>query len=84
MMFTAIKRTTTFNTIHYVDGSPQSNDTGGRKDNQGNPYTILDDPQFVGPFLQEFDLTQAKGGVNFRPTSAYTVQNQIGDPRWFE
>ena len=83
-LLTNNKRTTTFNTIHYVDGSPQSNDTGGRKDNQGNPYTILDDPQFVGPFLQEFDLTQAKGGVNFRPTSAYTVQNQIGDPRWFE
>lgn len=78
-------KTTRFNTIWGVDGgTPNSNDTGGRKDNNGNPYTTLEDPQFVGPFLQEFDLTQAKGGVNFRPTGAYAVENKSGDPRWYE
>lgn len=77
--------TTPYNTIFGVDGgTPNGNDTGGRKDKLGNPYATLDDPAFKGPFLQEFDLTKAKGGVDFRPTSSYTVQHQIGDPRWFE
>ena len=78
-------RSTRFNTIWGVDGgTPNNNDTGGRKDNNGNPYATLEDPLFAGPFLQEFDLTQAKGGVNFRPAGAYVVEHQSGDPRWYE
>ena len=79
------KRYTPFNIIWGVDGgTPNGNDTGGRKDTNGNPYATLEDPNFVGPFLQEFDLTQPKGGVNFRPQSDYAVTNKIGDPRWYE
>lgn len=79
------KRRTIGNTIWGVDGgTPNNNDTGGRKDNEGNPYATLEDPDFVGPFLQEFDLTQAKGGVNFTPRGAVAVENQSGDPRWYE
>lgn len=77
--------TTPYNTIFGVDGgTPNNNDTGGRKDKLGNPYATLEDPQFVGPFLQEFDLNQTNGGVNFRPTAPYATQNKIGDPRWYE
>ena len=77
--------TTPGNTIWGVDGgTPHSNDTGGRKDKLGNPYATLEDPQFVGPFLQEFDLTQEKGGVNFTPTASYAVSQKAGDPRWYE
>lgn len=79
------KRSTTFNTIFGVDGGkPNNNDIGGRKDKDGNPYATEEDPQFVGPFLQEFDLTQKLGGVNFKPTAPYATANQIGDPRWYE
>lgn len=77
--------TTPGNTIWGVDGgTPNSNDTGGRKDKLGNPYATLEDPQFVGPFLQEFDLEQLNGGVNFKPTGAIAVENKAGDPRWYE
>lgn len=79
------KRNTAGNTIWGVDGgTPNSNDTGGRTDNNGNPYATLEDPQFVGPFLQEFDLTQPAGGVNFKPTGSIAMQNQAGDPRWYK
>lgn len=78
-------RSTRFNTIWGVDGgTPNNNDTGGKKDNNGNPYATLEDPLFAGPFLQEFDLTQAKGGVDFRPAGAYAVEHRSGDPRWYE
>lgn len=73
------------NTIFGVDGgNPNNNDIGGRKDKLGNPYATLEDPEFEGPFLQEFDLSQPKGGVNFRPTAPIATQNQSGDPRWYE
>jgi hypothetical protein len=73
------------NTIFGVDGgTPNSTDTGGRKDKLGNPYATLEDPDFVGPFLQEFDLTQDKGGVNFKPQGEVAVSNKSGDPRWYE
>lgn len=78
------KKTTEYNTMHYVVTEPQSNDTGGRKDSQGNPLSTLDDPQFAGQFMQELDLTKENGGINLRPTSSYTVDNKIGDLRWFE
>lgn len=77
-------RSTSFNTICGISASVNSNDNGGRKDSNGNPYATEEDPQFVGPTLQEFDLTQAKGGVNFQPTAPYAVENKIGDPRWYE
>ncbi len=70
--------------MHYEVTEPQSNDTGGRKDTQGNPLTTEDNPQFAGSFMQELDLTKENGGINLRPTSSYTVDNKIGDPRWFE
>ena len=78
-------RHTPGNTIWGVDGgTPNGNDTGGRKDNDGNPYATLEDPQFVGPFLQEIDLDdQLKGGVNFTPTAPVATGNHAGDPRWY-
>ena len=78
-------RHTPGNTIWGVDGgTPNGNDTGGRKDNDGNPYATLEDPQFVGPFLQEIDLDDtAKGGVNFTPTAPVATGNKAGDPRWY-
>lgn len=47
-------------------------------------YAEQIDPDFVGPTLQEFNLDEAKGGVNFRPQESTCVSNKIGDPRWFE
>ena len=75
---------TPYNTMWGVDsGTPQGNDIGGRKDKQGRPYCTEDNPGFTEPF-KEFDLSQPKGGVDFRPSSNYTTTNRIGDPRWFE
>lgn len=76
---------TRFNTIFGVEGgAPNSNDIGSRKDAEGNPFCTEEDPGFAGPVNVEFDLTQAKGGVNFRPTAEYAVTHKCGDPRWFE
>ncbi len=47
-------------------------------------YGEKEDPNFVGPTLEEFNLDEAKGGVNFRPQNQYCIDNKIGDPRWFE
>lgn len=61
---------------------------GNYNDNVSNAndlkYADKVDPNFVGPTLQEFNLDDAKGGVNFRPQNATCVDNKIGDPRWFE
>jgi hypothetical protein len=65
-------------------GTPNSNDTGGRKDKNGNPYATLENPDFVGPFELELDLTAVNGGVNFTPRGTVAVQNKSGDPRWYE
>ncbi len=79
------KKSTKGNTIWGVDGgTPNNNDTGGRKDDNGNPFATLEDPEFVGPFLQELDLTKNDGGLNFKPKGALAVQNQSGDPRWYK
>lgn len=80
---------TTGNTI-FADGvktwggAPNNNDIGGRKDKEGNPYATLEDPDFVGPFEVELDLTKANGGVNFTPRGPIAVGNKAGDPRWYE
>lgn len=73
------------NTIYGVwGGTPNSNDTGGRKDKNGNAYTTLEDPQFEGPFEAELDLTKDDGGLNFTPHGSVALQNKSGDPRWYE
>jgi hypothetical protein len=73
------------NTIYGTwGGTPNNNDTGGRKDKNGNPYATLEDPEFEGPFEVELDLTKDNGGVNFTPHGAVAVQNKSGDPRWYE
>ena len=72
-------RHTTNNTMWYFDASPQDNDTGGRKDSDGNPFTTLEDPGFTEPFA-ELDLTKPNGGVNFKASGA--ISSTIGDPRW--
>ena len=59
-----------------------SSDTG-KKDNSGNPYAILEDPEFSGPINLEFDLSQSKGGVNFKPAAPIATEYQSGDPRWY-
>lgn len=80
------ERHTPGNTIWGVDGgTPNGNDTGGRKDSDGNPYATLEDPAFAGTFLQAINLDdQEKGGVNFTPTAPVATQNQAGDPRWYK
>lgn len=72
-------RYTSNNTMWYYDASPQDNDTGGRTDSNGNPFTTLEDPGFTEPFV-ELDLTKPNGGVNFKATGA--ISSKIGDPRW--
>ncbi len=72
------------NTIWGVDSGTPSNDDTEKKDNAGNPYSTLEDPQFAGPFLQAFDLAQEKGGVNFTPAGSYAASQKAGDPRWYE
>ena len=44
----------------------------------------LEDPAFVGPFLQELDLLKTNGGVDFEPKGAEAVKNKGGDPRWYK
>lgn len=78
------KKTTEFNIMFCDVTEPQSNDLGGRKDSQGNPFVTEENPQFAGQFMQELDLTKEDGGINLRPRSSYTVENQIGDLRWYE
>lgn len=79
------KKSTVGNTIWGVDGgTPNGNDTGGRKDDNGNPFATLEDPAFVGPFLQELDLLKTNGGVDFEPKGAEVVKNKSGDPRWYK
>lgn len=56
----------------------------GIPNNNDLKYAENVDPNFVGPTLQEFNLDEAKGGVNFRPQESTCVANKIGDPRWFE
>ena len=65
-------------------GTPNGNDTGDRKDKEGNPYATLEDPDFVGPFEQELDFSQVNGGINFTPRGPIAVGNNAGDPRWYE
>ena len=73
------------NTIYGTwGGTPNSNDTGGRKDKNGNPYATLEDPEFEGPFEVELDLTKVNGGVDFTPHGPVATQNRSGDPRWYE
>ncbi|MCI1681241.1 MAG: DUF4992 family lipoprotein [Bacteroides sp.] len=76
------KRYTEGNTIFGVLKSVDSSDTG-KKDNSGNPYAILEDPEFSGPINLEFDLSQSKGGVNFKPAAPIATEYQSGDPRWY-
>lgn len=42
------------------------------------------DPNFTGPTDLEFNIDEAKGGVNFLPRASVCVEKKIGDPRWFE
>lgn len=79
------KKNTAGNTIFGVwGGEPNNNDTGGRKDDNDNPYATKEDPNFVGPFEVELDLTKIDGGVNFTPRGSIAVENRAGDPRWYE
>lgn len=75
---------TQFNTIIGVTNATNATDVGGRKDKSGREYATEEDPQFVGPILNAMDLSQANGGVNFKPTAPYASSNKIGDPRWYE
>lgn len=70
------------NTIYGVANTVDSSDTG-KTDSSGNPYAILEDPQFGGPINLAFDLSQAEGGVNFTPAGPVVIQYKSGDPRWY-
>lgn len=75
-------RTFLNNTIWGVDGgTPNGNDTGGRKDSNGNPIATLEDPGFTEPF-PELNLDLPNGGLNLKATG--TISSTIGDPRWLE
>lgn len=70
------------NTIWYEITSPQSNDTGGRKDNDGNAYATLANPGFKAP-TTALDLTQRKGGIDlYVSESSKAAEFESGDPRW--
>ncbi|WP_321480012.1 DUF4992 family lipoprotein [uncultured Bacteroides sp.] len=75
------KRYTEGNTIFGVKKSVDSGDTG-KKDTQGNPYAMLEDPNFSGPIDMAFDLSQPHGGVNFKTSAPVASENKSGDPRW--
>lgn len=45
-------------------------------------YCTEEDPDFVGPFLQELDLTKPNGGINLKARGE--ISSTIGDPRWRE
>ena len=49
-------------------------------DTDKSKYATEEDPQFVGPTDQPWDLSKADGGVNFKATGA--ISSTIGDPRW--
>lgn len=63
------------NAIFYDIAGTSSNDL---------KYADEINPNFVGPTIQEFNLDEPKGGVNFRPQASECVSNKMGDPRWFE
>lgn len=63
------------NAVFYEIAGSSSNDL---------KYADEINPDFVGPTIQEFNLDEAKGGVNFRPQESTCVSNKMGDPRWFE
>ena len=67
------------NTMWYVEASAQSNDTGNRKDDSGNPFTTLEDPGFTAP-TTAIDFSLPNGGLNLKPTGA--ISSTGGDPRW--
>ena len=56
----------------------------GIPNNNDLKYAENINPEFAGPTIQEFNLDEAKGGVNYRPQNATCVDNKIGDPRWYE
>ena len=56
----------------------------GIPNNNDLTYAENINPEFAGPTIQEFNLDEAKGGVNYRPQNATCVDNKIGDPRWYE
>ncbi|KAB6352827.1 DUF4957 domain-containing protein, partial [Bacteroides xylanisolvens] len=78
------KRYTDGNTIWGITRASENNDTGGRTDSNGKPYATLEDPNFKGPIDLSFDLTQAKGGVDFKPNASLATEKKAGDPRWYE
>ena len=70
-----VKRTTEGNVIYGPLSGINSNDL---------KYATEANPEFAGPTLLEFNLDEAKGGVNYRPQAAICVENKTGDPRWYE
>lgn len=72
------------NAIWYVEASPQSNDTGGRKPDTGDAYFALQEegttPNANAADLPVLDLNAENGGVNFKASGA--LSSTVGDPRW--
>ena len=69
------ERTYKNNIIWGVTKSIDGNDLS-RTDSNGNTIATEEDPGF-GMILQELDLDQTNGGVNFTPQGT-----KVGDPRW--
>ena len=76
-------RTTIGNTISGITNTVNSNDKGGRKDSNGNPYAT-EEVQGFTDWSKELDLTATNGGVDFTPTGSVAKQNKSGDPRWYK
>lgn len=72
---TSVKTTTNDNIVFGPISGINSNDL---------KYATELNPEFEGPTLLEFNLDNAKGGVNYRPKAADCVAKQLGDPRWYE
>lgn len=74
-------RTYRFN-FFWNDGQDDKNRNNSSKDSSGAPFAAEYDPLFVGNTLQELDLSQPNGGINFTPQENAIVMNAAGDPRW--
>ena len=74
-------RSTVNNYIFYDVTSPQSADTGGRTDKDGNAYTtLLETAPFAVP-TAALDLDAENGGLNLAPAG---LAEPAGDPRWLK
>ncbi|MDE5961764.1 MAG: DUF4957 domain-containing protein, partial [Duncaniella sp.] len=72
------------NTVQTAENNVVWGNFAGIPNNNDLKYAENINPEFVGPTIQEFNLDEAKGGVNYRPQNATCADKKMGDPRWYE